>query len=57
MNAVINTGIAGSLHAQIDIGDIVLSTDVLQHDVDAVAFGYPVGQIPRIDVYKRQLRR
>ena len=48
VNAVINTGIAGSLHAQIDIGDIVLSTDVLQHDVDAVAFGYPVGQIPRM---------
>ena len=31
---IINTGIAGSLDAQIDIGDIVVSTDVLQHDMD-----------------------
>lgn len=47
---VINTGIAGSLQASIDIGDIVLSTDALEHDMDAVTFGYPVGQIPRMDV-------
>jgi len=49
VDAVINTGIAGSLNAQIDIGDIVLSTDTLEHDMDAVAFGYPLGQIPRMD--------
>ena len=46
---VINTGIAGSLRAEINIGDIVLSTDALQHDMEATAFGYPVGQIPRMD--------
>ena len=51
---VINTGIAGSLNAKIDIGDIVLSTDLVQHDVDAVAFGYDVGQIPRMDVFSFQ---
>ncbi len=50
VNMVINTGIAGSLQAKIDIGDIVLSTDALEHDMDAVAFGYPVGQIPRMEV-------
>ena len=49
VDAIINTGIAGSLNAAIDIGDIVLSTDTLEHDMDAVAFGYPVGQIPRMD--------
>ncbi len=49
VKAVINTGIAGSLKAQVDIGDIVLSTDTLQHDVEANAFGYPAGQIPRMD--------
>ncbi len=48
-DAVINTGIAGSLDASIDIGDIVLSSDVLHHDVDATGFGYPLGQIPRMD--------
>ena len=49
VNAVVNTGIAGSLQARINIGDIVLSTDTLQHDVEAEAFGYPAGQIPRMD--------
>ena len=38
VDAVINTGIAGSLNAKIDIGDIVLSTDALQHDMDATGF-------------------
>jgi adenosylhomocysteine nucleosidase len=49
VDAIINTGIAGSLNAAIDIGDIVLSTDTLEHDMDAVSFGYPLGQIPRMD--------
>ena len=49
VSAIINTGIAGSLHNEINIGDIVLSVDALQHDVDAVAFGYEVGVIPRMD--------
>lgn len=46
---VINTGIAGSLDAGIDIGDIVISTEALQHDMDATQFGYPLGQIPRME--------
>ena len=50
VDALINTGIAGSLKAEINIGDVVLSKDVLHHDVDCVAFGYPLGQIPRMDV-------
>lgn len=49
VTAVINTGIAGSLKNEINIGDIVVSQDVLQHDVDAREFGYPLGQIPRMD--------
>ena len=51
VDAVINTGIAGSLKAEINIGDIVLSTDVLHHDMDAAGFGYPLGQIPQMDVF------
>lgn len=43
---VINTGIAGSLQAKINIGDVVLATDAVEHDMDAVSFGYPLGQIP-----------
>lgn len=49
VDAVINTGIAGSLNATIDIGDIVLSTDTLQHDMDATGFGYEPGVIPRME--------
>lgn len=47
---LINTGIAGSLDARIDIGDMVISTDALYHDMDATAFGYPLGQVPRMDL-------
>lgn len=49
VNRLINTGIAGSLKAEINIGDIVLSSDALQHDMDARAFGYTRGEIPRMD--------
>ena len=48
---LINTGVAGSLDAAIDIGDIVVSTDALQHDMDVSALGDPVGQIPRMDTF------
>lgn len=49
VEAVINTGIAGSLRKEINIGDIVVATDALQHDMDATEFGYPKGQIPRME--------
>ena len=51
VSCVINTGIAGSLQASIDIGDIVLATDALEHDMDAVSFGYDLGQIPGMEVF------
>ena len=54
VDGIINTGIAGSLRNEINIGDIVISTDTVQHDMDAVAFGYPMGQIPRMDVFSFQ---
>lgn len=47
-DTIINTGIAGSLKNEINIGDIVLSTDALQHDVDAGGFGYAPGVIPQM---------
>ena len=51
VDALINTGIAGSLDARIDIGDMVISTDAIHHDMDASAFGDPVGQVPRMDTF------
>ena len=47
---LVNTGIAGSLCADLDIGDLVVSQDAMYHDVDAVAFGYPMGKVPGMDV-------
>ena len=49
VEAVINTGVAGGLYKDIEIGDIVISKDAVQHDVDATVFGYKVGEIPRMD--------
>ena len=51
VDAIINTGIAGSLNKNIHMGDIVLSTDVVQHDMDATGFGYRKGQIPQMPVF------
>ena len=50
VDTVINTGIAGSLNAAIDIGDIVVSTSLVQYDVDARKFGYKLGEIPRMNI-------
>lgn len=43
---LVNTGIAGSLSAQLDIGDMVVSRDAMYHDFDTTAFGYPMGKVP-----------
>jgi len=47
---LVNTGIAGSLNAELDIGDLVVSTDVMYHDFDCTHFGYPYGRVPGMDV-------
>lgn len=47
---IINTGIAGSLNAALDIGDILISKDVIHHDVDVTIFGYPLGEVPQLGV-------
>ena len=48
---VINTGVAGSLDDRIDIGDIVVSTDAVQHDFDVEAIGFAKGEIPYTGLY------
>ena len=50
VSVVINTGIAGAINNNINRGDIVVSTDAVQTDMDATAFGYELGQIPRMEV-------
>lgn len=43
---VINTGSAGGFHASLNVGDVVISSEVRHHDVDVTAFGYEYGQVP-----------
>ena len=47
---VINTGIAGSLEEEINIGDVVVSIDAMYHDMDVTGLGYAAGQVPQMDV-------
>ena len=47
---VVNTGIAGSLLAELDIGDLVISRDAIHHDFDLHFWGRPIGQVPGFDV-------
>ena len=48
---IINTGVAGSLDDRINIGDIVVSTDAVQHDFDVTAIGFAKGEIPYTGLY------
>lgn len=48
---IINVGIAGGLKEDIYPLDFVLSTELIQHDVDATAFGERKGQIPNLDTF------
>ena len=47
---LINSGVAGTLCPDINQGDIVISTDAVQHDIDTTAFGDPLGCVPRLGV-------
>ena len=49
VDAVVNTGVAGALHNDLDVYDIVISTDAIQHDFDTTVFGDKKGMIPRMD--------
>ncbi|GHV22361.1 5'-methylthioadenosine/S-adenosylhomocysteine nucleosidase [Spirochaetia bacterium] len=51
---VINTGCAGGINPkniepELNFGDVVISTKLVQHDFDITAFGHEIGQIPGLD--------
>lgn len=46
VDAVIFTGVAGALDPELEVGDIVVSGECVQHDMDVTALGYPKGTIP-----------
>lgn len=50
VTGIINTGVAGSLDAALDIGDLVISTDAMYHDFDCHSLNYTIGQVPGLPV-------
>jgi len=46
-SCVINTGSAGGIDPSLKVGDAVISTGLIYHDVDVTAFNYAPGQLPR----------
>lgn len=46
-DCIINTGSAGGYDPELNVGDIVISSEVRHHDVDLTVFGYEYGQVPR----------
>lgn len=49
VQAILNTGAAGGLDARLKVLDLVVSTDAVQHDMDASWFGYAKGQVPGME--------
>ncbi len=49
VDMVINTGVAGGLYKEINVGDIVISSDAVQHDFDVTGLGYKKSVIPGLD--------
>lgn len=50
VDTVIFTGVAGALDPELEVGDIVVSSECMQHDMDASALGFPKGTIPYQEV-------
>ncbi|MCK5780712.1 MAG: 5'-methylthioadenosine/adenosylhomocysteine nucleosidase [Psychrilyobacter sp.] len=46
---LIFTGVAGGTNPEIEVGDIVISNELIEHDFDCTAFGMKHGEIPRMD--------
>ena len=52
VDLLINTGVAGAISNELDIGDVAVSDYVVQHDMDTTAIGDPIGLISGINVVK-----
>ncbi|MDD4688231.1 MAG: 5'-methylthioadenosine/adenosylhomocysteine nucleosidase [Eubacteriales bacterium] len=49
-DVIINTGVAGGLSPKLKIGDIAVSTSVVQHDMDTSPLGDPLGLLSGINI-------
>lgn len=46
---IINTGVGGCLDHSLNVLDVVIAKDVVQHDYDVVSLGYELGQVDNFD--------
>ena len=46
---IINVGVAGAINKDLKIGDVVIATDTMHHDMDTTYFGDDIGIIPRME--------
>jgi adenosylhomocysteine/aminodeoxyfutalosine nucleosidase len=45
------SGVAGGINPNLKVGDLIIATKLVQHDVDITAFGHPFGFIPESGDY------
>ena len=50
VNSVIFTGVAGGLNVSLNVGDIVVGSDSVQHDLSSAPLGFKRGQMPYTDL-------
>ena len=52
VSALLNTGVAGGLSPMLEVGDVVIADEVVQHDMNTTALGDPQGLLSGINVVK-----
>lgn len=45
------SGVAGAISPKLKVGDLIIATKLVQHDLDITAFGHPFGYVPEGAVY------
>ena len=50
VTALLNTGVAGGLLAELSIGDVALADKVVQHDMNTTALGDPQGLLSGLNI-------
>jgi len=51
------SGVAGAINEELKIGDLIIATNLCQHDLDITAFGHPFGYVPEGSVYVSTSRK
>jgi adenosylhomocysteine nucleosidase len=51
VDLIINVGVAGGIKTDIELGDVVIALDLIQHDVDGSSCNYRLGQVPKLSTF------